>query len=315
MRNIARVGFSFSVSVPLECSGTPVSKTVLNTFDFLGDMLSIERLPGERNPEFKQRIMDICVNPGGSSYVGVINNLVRDFGYSRDHALTIELKLDSAGQNIARNPRVDILANRVVLYSDWRPDGTATIDKEIRTYQPTDDGYFLEDLISKINESTCFSATIHEDARPNMHSSNLIRGTSDFTVYNDTIKADKRTILSSTNLVEGTLVFLERDVFVTEVESDPDSDGEYSVDRQGGVIENYSMPSGKYGVSYRCGLFPMIVDYAPITLYTLNDDDFVNELFMLETLESSETARRLPNTEGSEIIHQLFKETKVFWGV
>jgi len=314
LRNTTRIGFSFYITVPAECSGTPISKTVLNTFDLIGDTLSIERLPGERNPEFKQRIMDVCVNLGGSDYVGIVNNLVRDFGYSRGHALTIELKVDSDGLNIARNPRVDILANRVVLYSDWRPDGTAVVDKEIKTYKTTDDGYFLEGLISEINESTCFSATLYSDVRPNTHSSTLIRGTSDFTVYNDIIKTDRRTILSSTNLIEGTLVFLEQDIFVTEVESDPDSDGEYSVNRQTGTIENYSIPSGKYGVNYRCGLFPMIVDYAPITLYTLNDDDFIDELFILETLESSEVTRRLPNTEGSEIIHQLFKETKVFWG-
>lgn len=313
--NVKIVGFVFYVSPVSEFSGKPEARNILSSFDLIGDFVSTSRLVGESVPDFKQRLMDVSVHPGGPTYMGVINNLSRDFGYLRHKALTIDLVVDGLGVPTARNPRVDILPNKVVLYSDWRPDGTAVMDgDEIRIYQPTDEGYFLEDLISEINSSTHFTATIDPEARPNYHSTNLVRDTSDIVVSSDPIKADKRTILSSPYIVEDSIVFAEPGVFVSLVGSTPAAAGEYSIDRTNGIIEVFTIPSGNYAVTYHAGNFPMEIDYSPIKVYTLNDDDFKFELFRHETLDSGEEVNALPNTEGSEIMHQLFKETEVFWG-
>jgi hypothetical protein len=312
--NIKSIGFLFYVSPMSEYSGKPEAKNILNSFDFIGDFVSTSRLEGETVPVFKQRLMDVSVHPGGPTYFGVINNLTRDFGYLRHKALTIDLTLDYIGAPIARNPRVDILSDRIVLYSDWRPNETAVVDLEIPIYNPDDSGYFLSDLITQINTSTCFSATIDPEARPNYHSSNLVRDTSDIVLSSDPIKADKRTILSAQNIVEDSIVFADPGVFVTLVASSPTSAGEYSVDRVNGIIETFTIPTGNYVVTYHAGNFPMEIDYSPIKVYTLNDDDFKSQLFVQETLSSGEEVNGLPNTEGSEIMHQLFKETEVFWG-
>ena len=61
-------------------------------------------------------------------------------------------------------------------------------------------------------------------------------------------------------------------------------------------------------------IFPMEVDYSLIKIYTLQDDDFADELFDMEAIDSGEEVRALPNAEGSEIFHQLFKEANIFWG-
>jgi hypothetical protein len=312
--NIKSVGFLFYITPVVEFSGKPEAKNILNSFDFIGDFVSTSRLEGETVVSFKQRLMDVSVHPGGPTYLGVVNNLTRDFGYLRQKALTIDLVLDEAGDPEARNPRVDILSNRVVLYSDWRPDGTAVVDTEVSIYKPTDSGYFLSDLINEINGSSCFTATIDPNARPNYHSSNLVRDTSDIVISTDPIKSDKRTILSAQHIVEDSLVFSEPNVFITLVASPPAVAGEYSIDRVNGIIETYTIPSGNYATTYHAGNFPMEIDYSPIKVYTLNDDDFQSELFIRETLSSEEEVSGLPNTEGSEIMHQLFKETEVFWG-
>ena len=67
-------------------------------------------------------------------------------------------------------------------------------------------------------------------------------------------------------------------------------------------------------MTYHTALFPMDVDYSLVKIYTLQDDDFVDELFNKKVADSGEELRALPNTEGAEIIHQLFKETNIFWG-
>jgi hypothetical protein len=312
--SIKSTGFLFYIEIPTEYSGKPEAKNILNSFDFIGDMISTSRLDGESIVDYKQRLMDVSVHPGGPEYFGVVNNLTRDFGFIRHLALTIDLVVGSSGLPVASNPRVDMLPNRVVLYSDWQPDGTAVVDKEIHIYQPTDAGYFLSDLAAEINTSSCFTATIDPEARDNYHSTNLVRDTSDITIFLDPIKADNRTILSAQNIVEGSLLFGEKSMFATLVSGTPAAVGEYSVDRVNGIVQTFGIPSGSYGVTYHAGNFPMEIDYSPIKIYTLNDDDFQFELFRHETLDSGEIVNALPNVEGSEIIHQLYKETKVFWG-
>ena len=108
--------------------------------------------------------------------------------------------------------------------------------------------------------------------------------------------------------------FTEKDIFETKVSGSLSNHGEYSVDHTNGEILAYTLPSGAGSCSYHTERFPMKVDSLPIQIFTLQDDDFRNELFEKETLDSGEEADALPNAEGSEIFHQLFMESKVFWG-
>ena len=308
------IGFSFYINLPEEIEATPEVKTIVNNFDYIGDIVSLTRLSGESNVDYRNRMWDVRVHPGGPEYEGVLNSLGRDLGMLRQETLIIDLKLDSAGSPIATNPRVDILANRVVLYSDWRPNDAGTIDREIRTYQLDDAGYYLNDLVTQINQSPYFSASIVAGIRPNLHSSTLVRGSSDIFVIDNYVRADKLVPLRYQNVMAETLSFTEKNIFDTEVASNPSADGEYTVDYVNGEILSYTLPSGGGSCSYHAGRFPMKVDSLPIQIFTLQDDDFTDELYEKETLDSGDEANALPNAEGSEIFHQLFMETKVFWG-
>jgi hypothetical protein len=311
--NVKFQGFVFTIQAPTQYTGTPTSKNIVSHLDLISDMVSLNRLAGESAAEFKERVMDVAVHPGGGTYDGVVNGITRELGFSRQKGIKIELKLGSGGEPVARNPRVDILPNKVVLYSDYR-DAVKTIDSTIRTYQPTDAGFFIRDLVTEINKSQCFSATMYSDVRPNWHSTNLIRGNTDIFIQGDIIRSDKLTILSAQYLVEDSLVFDESTTFQTEVVGTPAAEGQYKIDRTNGKIYTYNIPQGDLGVSYHAGTFPFIVDYSPIKVYSLQEDDFQYELFEHETLDSGETVSTLPNTEGSEIFHQLYKENKTFWG-
>lgn len=308
------IGLSFYVELPTQIKKTPSVQNVVNNFDYIGDLLSLWRISGESNVSFKRRLWDVRVHPGGPDYEGVLNNVGRDLGMIRDKALTIELKLDSGGAPLAPNPRFDILANKVVLYSDWRPGGTAVIDREIRFYQLDDAGYYLVDLITAINESPYFMATIEHGTRSNLHSFLLVRGTSDRVVIDDYVRTDKLQEIDHTHLIQDSLNFIEKGVFDTEVSGDPAAEGEYTVDYVNGAIESYDLPSGNSTCSYHYGKFPMEVDRIPIQVFSFQDDDFQSELFDKHTLDSGEEINALPNVEGTEIYHQLYMDTMVFWG-
>lgn len=307
-------GFSVYIQLPTQVEATPTVRNIVNNFDYQGDLVSLRRIHGELNIEYKKRLWDVSVHPAGPLYEGVINGIARDLGYLRANAMHIDLKLNSSGQPIAPNPRVDILANRVVLYSDWRPNGIAVIDREIRIYKLGDTGYYLDDLIAAINQSPYFSAVLIGSTRPNTISSTVVRDTSWSVVQQESVRSDKMLILDNQNVIEGSLVFFEKKIFKTEVSGSPSSDGEYVVDYIAGEVESYLQPSGQSYCSYHFNKFPMIVDTIPIQIFTFQDDDFQYELFEHEVLDSGEEINGLPNSEGSEIYHQVFKKTNVFWG-
>lgn len=311
---ITTQGISFYVESPQELVCVPERQQVLNPFDFIGEQESLLRLPNENNAEYKQRIMDLEVHKGGPSYNGIVNNLSRSFGYPRLKCLTITLNTDTYGVYLAASPKVDVLANRIILYSDWRPTGTEVIDKEILFYSPDDDGFFIEDLVSEINSSTCFSATLENGIRPNLYSTNLIQQSSSVSINGDVIQNNKRTKLSADIIAKDSLVFEELDIFKTEVLTTPSSPGEYLVDYLNGTIESFSIPSGQQEVSYYYCNFPLVFDYSLVKVYTLQDENFLNELFNKETSVSGEEINTLLNTEGSEIFNQLYNEVPVFWG-
>lgn len=57
---------------------------IWNVFDEFGMLLSLTRLPGERNEAFKNRILDVFKNPGGANKQGLINGLSRDLGIAKE---------------------------------------------------------------------------------------------------------------------------------------------------------------------------------------------------------------------------------------
>jgi hypothetical protein len=309
------IGFTFNVSLPKEIKGKPTKRSVYNSFDHIGDLVSLDRISGESNIDYKARIYDKTVHLGGVDYGGILNEISRDFGMIREQALIIELKTDIGGSPLAASPNVEILTHKVVLYSDWRPNGTRVVDKEIRIYNRDDSGYYLSDLAEQINESTCFSASLVAGTRPNSFSSCLVRTNSIMRVPVDYVPAEKLIKLEQENIILNSLEFDEKGIYKTEVFGvDPSASGEYRVDYINGTVLSYNTPSGDYGCGYHYVTFPLYIDMLPIQLFSLQDDNFKNELFEKEILDSGEEINALPTEEGAEIFHQLFQTTKVFWG-
>lgn len=309
------IAFAIKINSVSEYKGKPQYHSIVNKFDDHGDLFSLDRLPGETNAELKKRIMDLSLHPGGPHYKGLISNLARELGCPREPALTIDLRKDASSDAVlAPNPRVDILADKMVLYYDWRDYDDFSIDREINFYDLGCDAYYLNGLINEINKSSYFVAAADADVRLNLHSTNLIRGTSFGRVVDDVIKADGLTILSMQHIIEGSIWFSEKNIFVTEVEEEPSADGEYKVDYDKGHVYVYSVPSGRGSCGYYYSRFPMEVDASLVHIYSLQDDNYVKKLFRQEAMPSGEEQNALPNTEGAEVFHQLFKETETLWG-
>lgn len=308
------ISFSIYVNTPTTLEATPKQVQVVNSFDYNAGLVGLERVEGETNVELRERIWDASVHPSGPLYEGVVNGVSRDLGFLRQHAITIDLKLNSAGEPVATSPRVDILANRVILYSDWRPTGTKVIDKEIYFYQNDSEGYYLNNLVDSINASNCFSAILISDVRPNTHTTSLIKKTSHLFVPSEAIQVDKRTTLRFKYISKDGIMFEDKDTFSTETAAEPSDNGEFLINYTEGKVTSYNLPNEGNGCSYHANIFPLEIDYLPVQVFSLNDEDFTSELFNKDTLDSGEEINSLLNHEGSQIYHQLYKAAKVFWG-
>jgi hypothetical protein len=312
--SISSIGFAINVTSVTQVNITPVRKDIVNRFDEHGDLITLDRLPSENNVDFRNRILDIGVHRGGPTYEGLLNNLARELGCQRYHAITIDLTEGSDGSPLAPNARVDILADQVILYSNWQSPDNYTIDSEINIYDKTSEGFLLYQLINEINNSEYFTASIENGVRTNIHSTNLVRDTSYDVVLSEPIFGYRQHKFSNYRIISGTLWFSEKkNVFNTQVSITPTTEGEYYIDYNNNYVITYSIPSGEGICGYAWNQFPMKVDASLIHIYSLQDENFTKKLFKEEETEAG-TVYGLPNTEGSEIYHQLFKEVKTFWG-
>lgn len=64
---------------------------IWNAFDEFGLLLNTERLIGERNPSYKERLLDVFKNPGNSTKEGLINALSRELGVEKSSVSINEL--------------------------------------------------------------------------------------------------------------------------------------------------------------------------------------------------------------------------------
>lgn len=77
------------------------SKALWNVFDEHGVLLDLRRLPNEANTDYKERLVDVNVNKGGSTFLGVVNGATREVGLKRiTDAITISIPKNEFGSNI-----------------------------------------------------------------------------------------------------------------------------------------------------------------------------------------------------------------------
>jgi len=306
--------FSVTIDKPVSYTFYPEKKVIVNSIDRIGILLGTKRIVDESNADFKKRIWDASVHPSGPAYSGVVNGLTRDFGFLLTEVIKIELKLNSDGSSIALNPRVDMFANRIVLYNDWRSSSFTSIDKEIRIYKEDDEGYYLHGLIDEINKSKYFMATLLDGVRPNLFSTCLKKASSATYVSNEPLVIDRRQTLRYKNIVDGSIVFSDTRTFNTEKFDKITSYGDYLVDYENGVVFSMSLPTEYSSCSYYTNRFPFTIEASPIQVFSINDDNYTTELFKKEILDSEEAVNSLLNEEGTVIYNQVFLNSRSLWG-
>lgn len=87
-------------------NGAPQYELILhhvwNALDEMGLLLNLKRLFGEKNEDYKKRILDVFINPGNSTHDGMVNGISRELGISKE-----EVKINSLPQYAFDNELLD----------------------------------------------------------------------------------------------------------------------------------------------------------------------------------------------------------------
>lgn len=92
-RLVSRAGveYPWQTAVIVDKSSKPYVASAKNTIDLWGARLDTDRLPGESNVAYRDRLLDVFVHRGGADHQGLLNAITRDLDLtSYDQALVIE---------------------------------------------------------------------------------------------------------------------------------------------------------------------------------------------------------------------------------
>jgi hypothetical protein len=292
---------------------TPVLSPVFNEIDQHGLLLGLTRLEGERNAEYKQRILDVLVNKGGSNYLGLIYAITRETGLKINNALTVTAVTDGNGNTLATNPAVVFKETKCYLYNDFvTQDILLTIDR----YNKLDAAYTLEELVTVINSSGKYTATLTNKVSPTDKSMIIYNQTSLGSVIAEDITGKgHRVRLENTNLVSDSVSISSSNLLIKKSTPVNLRTGEYYVDMESGTIISAQSPNDGSLVRYQYKNNTFTFKSSPIIIHNLQSDDFKTKMFETQYDEDGNPIFGLPNTLGAEIINELLSVFPSNYGV
>lgn len=288
-------------------------KNIFNSLDEHGRLVGLPRLKGEKNKNYKQRLLDVGVHKANSSYDGLINGINRDLGLTYYDAMTIDISVPVSAGYV---PSIVIDHATLTLYKDFYSE---TIDLEIELYDKnkTNSARKLSDVVSAILTSTHFTATLVDASKQDEDAIMLIHQDSNQEVFSETIPISNRFFLNNRDIINGTVSFSEIDVFHTKVSTQDlaiMNNGDYNINYETGEITVKSTPSGSGTVSYKYMDIPFSVIASPTVIKDTNDDVFKSRLFDQRMLPNGTKISELPTSEYVSIVEEVMAARALYWG-
>lgn len=297
MKNVSH---SFNIS-EISIRGKPRPRTVFNEFDSFGVLLGLERLPGERNAQYKRRLLDVYTHRAGSNYIGLLNGITRELGLEWYRPIRLTL---NSGLDPTFIPGIEFKEGFVRIYKNLN---TKELELEVHCGDPTAPVYFINGLVDYINtNSTIYTATVLDETKLFTRSDCIINQGSSKLVLSAPLNDGHSTVLDHQNIQRGTVAFSDRETFKTEKSSEADllKDGDFFIDYEAGVIRSYRIPDGSSTVRYRYNLTTLDPLASPVIIRSTQSDEFHTRMFN----------NGIPSELGAEIINELLSVVPMYWG-
>lgn len=292
--------------------GPATKQNVFNEVDQLGLLLDLNRIKGERNPEYKQRLMRVFSERANSTYQGLINGITRTLGLSLYDALTVTAK-ETSGVFNASNPGIIVSEAFVYLYENII---TKNLDLKIDRFDRVSTTSNLNGLVSAINTSTYFTASLATGVDGYSRSMCVLNQTSGKQVTSEQVFNTNRFLLKNKNIIKGTLFFSDTNRFTTEVttEAGVNATGKYWIDYKKGIVLVYGPGAPNSSCRYEYILSPITLKASPVIIYNLQNQDFKAKMFEQLTADNNAIVNGLPTAIGTDIINELLTVFPGYWG-
>ena len=285
---------------------------VFNELDKIGLSLGLQRLSGEKNADYKQRLLDVFVNKAISSYMGLIDGITRKMGLERTKEFTIRPKDKTANPNAV----ISFKDIRCCIYPDYY--GTPETFKEIdRWALKVDGGYTIQDLKDAIesytnSNSPYFEVILEEDTDLSKRSMCLYEQKSVKVSENISIAGQGKTVtLPNTNIFKDS-EYLHSQILKTKLASDDTTllkdfkEDEYRIDYASGTLECGSAPESLAYIQYTYSDDEFEVYSTPVILNTIQSEQF-KKLMFEQILQNDGVSYEngSPTIFGADIINEL----------
>lgn len=282
---------------------TPEAHSVFNEFDQQGLLLGLERLKEEKNPAYKQRLLDVFVRRASSVYKGLINGITRELGLDIIESVRVNTVLDSDGVPLATNPAVVFENTKCTLFNDFC---TGDILLELDRFSTTADNFTIQNLIDSINETSLYTATLLSGESPSSRSMTIFNQSSVEVIPAEDISGGGiRVVLDNNNLVEGTVSVSSPNLLARKSSSDNLQNAEYFVDLPSGTVISAQVPAEGSIIRYKSVDYNFVVESSPVILHNLQSQDFKTKMFERVCDSIGVECSGLPTPVGADIINEL----------
>jgi hypothetical protein len=288
----------------------PSLHPVFNELDSHGLLLGLPRLKGEKNAEYKQRLMDVMVHRGGSSYQGLIHAITRELGLKITDAISITPVLDGNNIPLVAFPAVEFIETKCFLYENYI---TGEVLLEIDRFDVAGGSFALQGLVNTINATGKYTAVLK--GNPQMRSMCIYHQSSIGEVTTEEISNSGAVIrLAHTNLVSGTIAIESPNLVVRKSSSYNLQDGEYYIDEESGTLTSAQVPAAGSIIRYKYRIDDFVAQASPVIIHNLQSADFKTKMFETVTDENGDSQLGLPTRLGSDIINELLSVYPSNWG-
>ena len=283
-----------------------VEHKVFNELDSHGLTLGLPRLIGERNADYKQRLLNVFTKKANSTYLGLIHGITRELGLS----LTKEFVITPTNSSLHPNASIFFKDVRCCIYPDYynSPENVTEIDK----YSLVLNGaYTLGELIAKIeavqiDSNQIFTVTEESGIDLSKRAAVIFDQDSTKEEVRENISGHGRIIsLRNKNLFDNSEYIFSRNL-KTKVVGTPLAKGEYKINYLTGKIECYEAPmSGAY-ISYKYRNNEFEVFSSPVIINSLQSTEFRKKMFDQVLQEDGTYENGRPTIFGADIINELY---------
>lgn len=297
----------------IQVVGTPTALNQRNQFDELGDLMSLQRFPGEKNDSFKRRLSDSYVHIANSSYKGLIYGITRELGLTLYSPLVINPRVDNSGNFLAADPLIKFDGALIYLYSDY---SNGQLDWIIDRYQTGGNYEHLGSLVELINTTVYFEATLEPNIDSYTRSMSILNQSNIETIPAELITMSQHFSLKNKRAIQGTVLFSDLETFYSEVSSpfEVSRPGQYCIDYLNSIVTTWSPPVTGTRVKYSYYKYPFKPIASPIILNDISNDNFRTKLFQQILQDDGNYSPGLCEELGTDILNELYSIYSLTWG-